>query len=272
MEFVDASGTRYQFTEAVEAPAPAKKPLWPWVLGGLAVAGGLAWMASSSPWKANPVSPELEVWIEEARDPATPFERLEELAEHPEREVRRAVLDNPNLVLTQEDGKLNLRLLEKLAREFPEEVAVHPTFVLHALIEPDEAMGEVVVEVVGSTKEVGLIETLWRTWGPDSWEVRQGVAVNPNTPLDVLRLLGNEATESSRTVRKAVAKNPNTPPDVLRTLGNEETESEGDVRQAVASNPHTPVDILRSLGNEATESDLLVREAAAEALAIRGLT
>ena len=181
--------------------------------------------------------------IPEARSPGTSFERLMKLQKHPEIKVRRALLDNPNLVLTQEDGKLNLRLLEKLAREFPEEVAVHPTFVLHALIEPDEAMGEVVVEVVGSTKEVGLIETLWRTWGPDSWEVRQGVAVNPNTPLDVLRILGNEATES-----------------------------EGNVRQAVASNPHTPVDILRSLGNEATESDLLVREAAAEALAIRGLT
>ena len=138
MEFVDASGTRYQLAEAVEAPAPAKKtPLWPWVLGGLVVAGGLVWMASSSSSrKANPVNHDLETLIMEAQDPATPFERLEVLQKHPEVEVRRAVLDNPHVLPTDEDGTLDTSLLEALAREFPEEVAAHPLFVLHALIEP----------------------------------------------------------------------------------------------------------------------------------------
>jgi len=233
MEFVDASGTRYQLAEAVEAPAPAKKAtIWPWIVGGLAVAGGLVWMAASSPWKANPVAPELEVLVAEARDPNTPFGRLEVLAEHPEVEVRRALLDNPNVCPTDEDGKLTTGLLLALVREFPEEVAAHPLFVLHALIEPDDEMRWVVVEVVGRTTDVGLIETLWRTWGPPHWRVRQAVAENPNTPLDVLRLLGNEATESEWNVREAVAQNPSTPPDVLRALGNEETEDDWVVRRS----------------------------------------
>ncbi len=56
MDFLDETGTRYQLTEAVEAPAAAQKaPVWPWVVGGLALAGGLAWMASSSHWKVNPI-------------------------------------------------------------------------------------------------------------------------------------------------------------------------------------------------------------------------
>ncbi len=243
---------------------------------------------------------ELEALIQEARHPATPFERLKALVKHPEVEVRRALLDNPNVCPTDEDGKLDTSLLEALAEAFPEEVAEHPTFVLHALIEPDEAMEWVVEVVMERTKEVGLIETLFRTWGPHSWKVRVSVAKNPTTPEDALRLLGNEVTESSWLVRQSVAenpntpqdtlrslgnpatepdwevrasvaRNPNTPPDVLRTLGNEETESEGDVRQGVAANRNTPEDTLRILGNPKTESDWLVREAAKKALVERGL-
>ncbi len=261
MEFVDASGTRYQLAEAVEAPAPAKKaPVWPWVVGGLAVAGGLLWMAASSPWKANPVSHDLETLIMEAQDPATPFERLEVLQKHSEVEVRRALLGNPNVCPTNEDGTLTTDLLWNLAQEFPEEVAAHPLFVLHALIEPDEEILGVVIEVVGRTADVGLIETLLRSWGPHSWEVRESVAWNPHTPEDMLRILGNEATESKWYVRQAVARNPNTPPEVLRLLGNEATESTWRVREAVAQNPSTPLDTLRTLGNPATESNPLVRE------------
>ncbi len=263
MEFVDETGARYQITEAVEASAPAKKPVWPWVVGGLAVAGGLVWMASS-PRKANPVSPELKALIKKAKDPKTSFKQLGKLQKHSEVEVRRALLDNPNLVPTQDDGTLDTSLLQQLAKEFPEEVAVHPAFVLHALVEPDDEMKGVVVHVAQRTKEVGLIETLLRSWGPDDWYVREAVARNPTTPPDVLRSLGNEETESRVWVRKAVAENPSTPEDLLRSLGNEATESMGTVRQAVARNPNTPVDTLRSLGNEATEPHWRVRQAVAK--------
>ena len=227
---------------------------------------------ASSPRKANPVSPELKALIKKAKDPKTSFKQLGKLQKHPEVEVRRALLDNPNLCPTNEDGKINTSLLETLAREFPEEVTAHPAFVLHALVEPDDEMLGVVIKVVRRTADVGLIETLLRTWGPDSLYVRKGVAVNPSTPLDVLRLLGNEVTESMWFVRAAVAENPNTPVDTLRILGNEATESSWLVRQAVAQNPSTPPDVLRLLGNKKTESVGYVRAAAAEALAARGLT
>jgi len=205
------------------------------------------------------MSPKLKALVAEARDPSTPFERLMALVEHPKVKVRRALLDNPNVCPTDEDGTLATGLLWTLAETLPEEVAGHPLFVLHALVEPAEEMEGVVIEVVGRTTDVGLIETLLRTWGSDSWKVRVSVAKNPTTPLDVLRLLGNEATESEAYVRLGVASNPNTPEDTLRLLGNQKTESEGTVRLAVASNPNTPLDTLRLLGNKATESEGLVR-------------
>jgi len=175
---------------------------------------------------------ELEALVAKARDPSTTFERLEVLVEHSEEDVRRAVLDNPHVCHTDEDGTLDTSLLETLAKSFPEEVAAHPAFVLHALVEPYEAMKGVVREVVRRTADAGLIDHVLRTWGPDDWRVRQAVAWNPNTPLDTLRLLGNEVTESDWYVRKAVARNPNTPPDVLRTMGNPKTESNWEVRDA----------------------------------------
>ncbi len=210
------------------------------------------------------MSPELKALIKKAKGPKTSFKQLRKLQEHPEVEVRRALLDNPNLVPTQGDGKLHTGLLETLACEFPEEVAAHPAFVLYALIEPAQEMGWVVIEVVKRTADVGLIEQVLRSWGADHWEVRYWVAKNPNTPLDVLRTLGNKFTESKCKVREAVAENPHTPPDVLRLLGNEETEDDADVRQAVARNPTTPEDTLRSLGNQKTESVGDVRQSVAQ--------
>jgi len=210
------------------------------------------------------MSPELDALVQEARHPATPFERLEELAEHPEVEVRRALLDNPNVCPTNEDGKLTTSLLVELAKSLPEEVAGHPLFVLHALIEPAEAMRWVVRDVVRRTADAGLIETLLRTWGPDDADVRQAVAKNPSTPEDTLRALGNPKTESEGYVRIEVASNPTTPEDTVRILGNQKTESVWYVRQGVAANPTTPPDVLRLLGNEATESVWNVRRSVAE--------
>jgi len=230
-------------------------------------------MASSSPWKANPVSPELETLIKEARDPNTLYDQLEELLDHPEAEVRRALLDNPNVCYVDGDGRLDAYLLGGLAKEFPEEVATHHLFVLHALIEPNEEMIGVVKEVAQRTVDVGLIEQLWRTWRHFHFSVLRAVARNPKTPVDLLRILANKSTEpQSSIVRTTVAENPSTPVDVLRLLGNEKTEVDLLVRRAVAENPRTPEDTLRLLGNEATESQRWVREAAQKALAARGLS
>jgi len=273
MEFVDALGIRYQLAEAVEAPAPAKKaPLWPWIVGGLALAGGLVWMASSRSRKANPVSSEVETLVAEARNPATPFQRLMALTNHADKEVRLALFDNPNLLSTVDNGSLEPGLLEALVYEFPEEVVAYPPFVLHALVEPTWELKWVVVEVARWTEDVGLIETLLRTWGPDHWRVRKAVASNPNTPEDVLCILGAQSNEHYDEVRVSVAKNHKTPLNFLRILGNPKTESKGWVRQAVASNPNTPIDLLRDMNNPQIESTLSVRKAAKKALAARGLT
>lgn len=220
-------------------------------------------MASSTLRKTNPVTPEIEVLIAEARDPKTPFKRLNELVEHTEKEVRRAALDNPNICPTRECGGHNTYLLVDLAREFPEEMAAHPLFLLYGLIEPIDEMKEVIEEVVERTKDVGLIERVLSTWGKDLWTTRQSVASNANTPERILRMLGNETTESDWEVRQAVAKNLSTPGDVLRILGNPKTESDGRVRNSVANNPSTPGDVLKILANKLTESRSWTRRAVA---------
>ncbi len=261
MDFLDASGTRYQLTETSEAPAAAKKaPVWPWVVGGLAVAGGLVWMASaSSSKKANPVNLDQKALIEEARDPTTSFSRMEELQKHPDEEVRRALLDNPNVCPFYKDGRIRAHLLEALTNEFPEEVGTHPLFLLHTIIDPVEEAQWIVERMLYKTADGDLICQLYRTWEHKRSFIRKAVASNPNTPEDLLRLLGNPATEDYEDVRYAVARNPSTPLDVLRLLGNQAIEREHKVREAVAENTNTPVDVLLFLKDEATESDIYVR-------------
>ncbi len=215
---------------------------------------------------------DLTSLIEEAKSPKTPQNCLLELQKHPEAEVRRALLDNPNVCPTDEDGSLDTDLLQRLARDFSEEVANHPAFVLHVLIEPNEEMDVVVEVVMERTKNVDLIEHVLRTWGPSHWGVRLAIAENPNTPVDTLRALGNQATEPQWHVRKAVASNPSTPIDVLCVLGNGHKESNWKIRLVVVSNPRTSKEVLRTLCSKDNEFYFAVREAAAEALAARGLS
>jgi len=129
----------------------------------------------------------------------------------------------------------------------------------------------VVVEEGKRTRDPGLIEQLLTSWGPNSWPLRRAIALNPNTPEHILRILGNHNTESNLAVLEEVARNQNTPVDLLRILGNEATESEWSVRQRVAENPNTPVDLLRLLSNEQTESNCLLRNIAYKSLADRDL-
>ena len=86
------------------------------------------------------------------------------------------------------------------------------------------------------------------------WCVRRNVAMNPNTPADVLTEL---AKDSHWAVRVSVACNPNTPADVLTKLTK---DSDCDVRRYAAGNPNTPVDVLTEL---AKDSDWYVRLSAA---------
>ncbi len=147
------------------------------------------------------MSTDLEALVAEASNPTTSFGRLVELQCYSKEEVRRSLLNNPNLCPIQKNGRINVYVMEKLVEDFPEEVAGHPAFVLHALIEPNQWMKVVVIEVVKRTVNVGLIEHVWRTWGPSEWGIRQAVAKNPSTPAEILRSLGKSQSEPLPDVR-----------------------------------------------------------------------
>jgi 3-methyladenine DNA glycosylase AlkC len=89
----------------------------------------------------------------------------------------------------------------------------------------------------------------------DDTTVGRWVAANPNTPLNVLSVLANDAADY---IREGVASNPSTPPDALRVLANDEDRY---VRQKVAANPNTPLDVLHVLSKD---KDSYVRQGVAE--------
>lgn len=95
-------------------------------------------------------------------------------------------------------------------------------------------------------------ETL-RAWAKDdNEELREAVAQNPNTPVDVLVEL---SVDPYWGVRYDVASNPNTPIEVLRVLAKDDSDVGNggfDVREAVAANPNTPPEILEAIENQAT--------------------
>ena len=76
------------------------------------------------------------------------------------------------------------------------------------------------------------------------WCVRRNVAMNPNTPVDVLTEL---AKDNNCDVRCFVAENPSTSADVLTELAK---DNNCDVRRNVAMNPNTPADVLTELAKD----------------------
>lgn len=88
-------------------------------------------------------------------------------------------------------------------------------------------------------------------YSPSEYIVFDSLALNPNTPQEVLIILAE-----SRGVRDMVAINPNTPVETLQRLSK---DSEHAVRYQVARNPNTPIEILQALSQD---SDNLVREEA----------
>ncbi len=227
---MDVSGTRYQLDEAVETPAAAQKaPVWPWIVGGVAVVGGLLWMASSRRM-INPISFNEDLLVTEARDPQTPMQRLWTIYDYQRGKFRPVLLDNPDLCPIGKNGKPQIALLKALAEEFHEEIAQHPTFVLNAIVEPIHDMEMVVLEVAQRTSDLGLIEQLLTNFWASSIDVRVAVAKNPNTPEVVLENMSTKEMESNPLVRQAVAKNPNVSERVLRKMIRKEIEPSWGVR------------------------------------------
>lgn len=203
----------------------------------------------------------------EASDPETPFSRLFELSESEDVEVRRAIVDNPSIAV-KEDGVVTKRILLDLVMEFPDEIVRSPAFAIFGLELKDPAMVVVARTIAYHSKDPQVLEFFFQEFRED-FSLRKNIALNANSPLDILRILGNAKTESDRLVRRNAARNPNTPESVLRILGNVKTEPDDWVRHNVATNPSTPADVLRIL-RSATEPDIVVRGLAEDAMAERG--
>jgi hypothetical protein len=85
------------------------------------------------------------------------------------------------------------------------------------------------------------------------WRDRRAVACSTNTPETLERL----ANDNHYNVRRGVALNPNTPPETLERLANDDYYW---VRYCVAENPNTPPETLEHL---VEDGDSLIREAVA---------
>lgn len=85
----------------------------------------------------------------------------------------------------------------------------------------------------------------------NSAQVRLGLAENPLTTFTVReRLLASLADESDWMIRESVAGNPSTPVNILEILA---TDKEGSVRSNVASNESTSASVLKFLAADKDE-------------------
>lgn len=76
------------------------------------------------------------------------------------------------------------------------------------------------------------------------------VAINPNTPVEALKLLAESPFAG---VRACVTKNPNTSPELLRDIYNKTRVTATAPLCAIGANPKTPSDILRKLAGHYDE-------------------
>jgi hypothetical protein len=98
----------------------------------------------------------------------------------------------------------------------------------------DESLG-----ISASTYDAELPENLAKLAEyPDSAYIRYWVAGHPNTPIESLALLAEDAEED---VRYKVAWNPNCTPEILLKLAR---DASSEVRYRVACNPKCPVEAV----------------------------
>jgi len=237
----DAQGALYVHDESTASLAEEKKPsAWPWVVAGAAIVAGAAlWMSQSPTRRENPVDPAIDPLLLEAANPDTPWKRLYEIARHRDREVKQALLQNPNLCPIDDKGNVNTGLLLDLAFKFPDEVAESPAFILHAFYGDPTPMLRVIERIVYKTKSPERVRSMLSLFGSLLEDIRWNASRNEVTPPDILRELAEEFP-------RAVVFNPNAPPEVLRELA---AKWPG----AVAGNPKAPPEVLRELAKKYPE-------------------
>jgi DNA-directed RNA polymerase subunit RPC12/RpoP len=214
----------------------------------------------------------------EAEDLNTSPERLDELGQHMDHEVRVAVVQHPR---TRE---ATLRRLvqadDSLATDMLDNPALPPSmwtvlaemgapWVLRKIVSSRQAPAEVLPKVLDQ-----VAARLSDDWAGDEdvfdssdvSDVLEGLADHPASTsailVEVARLNRSRPPSERGDYDEALAKHANTPPALLAELARSDDDS---VREAVAAHPSTPAEVLESLAGDAEWN---VREAVAKRTAL----
>lgn len=215
----------------------------------------------------------------EAENPATPAERLAELAEHMDYEVREAVARHPNTpeatlrTLVVADESLATDVLENPALPrgmWDVLAAMGQSWVSSSIAGNRKAPPEVLRTVADQ-----VAHRLSDDWSGDADafdeseidDILESLAENPNSSADVLadvaRLNADRPPSDRANIDEYLAQHANTPPEVLAALARSEDDS---ARQAVAQHRATPAEVLEAL---ASDPEWNVREAVAKRTELR---
>ena len=231
---------------------------------------------------ANPIfdllfleNPESKfIWLSLARSSTTSAEKLNQLANHQDRNIRVAVAKNKNITLnilekfvTKEYQDENIlaaiaknpntsayildKMFENNLRYFPFELVLKNSKTLDITLEKiviDRSLYcsctyDLVRQGVAEHPKI-TPEILDKLKDDQNTNIRKKVAENLNMSLVIMEYL---AKDSIASVRQALVKNVKTPATILDKLKSDRSKY---VRQAVAENPNTSLDTLRELLND----------------------
>jgi hypothetical protein len=215
----------------------------------------------------------------EAENPATPAEKLAELAEHMDYEVREAVARHRNTpeatlrTLVAADESLATDVLENpaLPRGMWDALAAMGQSWVSSSIAGHRKAPPEVLRVVADQ----VAHRLSDDWSGDADgfdesdidDILESLAENPGSPAEVLadvaRLNADRPPSERAHIDEHLAKHANTPPEVLAALARSDDDS---ARQAVAEHRATPAEVLESLAEDAEWN---VREAVAKRTELR---
>lgn len=184
----------------------------------------------------------------------------------PDIEVRRSVMENPNI----DESTIADMVREYVIDDFEDEhdytlwsAATNPKCPVDVFLDrykqdPENAH----IREALAHHPNAPVELLREFADDENYDVRIDVAENPSTPQDILIML-SESTDYDGYIHSAISRNPSTPVDVLVRMSKSRNP---DLRLGVAKNPSTPLDIVAQLVNDSTK---YVSNVAKEALARR---
>jgi len=143
-----------------------------------------------------------------AKNPSTPPELLRKLANSSHVTTRKNVTANPSTPI---------EVLLKLGAEFPEQLLDNPIF-YRVLLENPNLVNEMPISTLISLLKLEKVPVFLLEQAALNrvWEVQSAVAMNPQTPGEILeKLVENQKAQE---VLLAVAMNPQTPREILEKL------------------------------------------------------